>query len=82
MQQPDRWADEHAVLHGFQQIQRFFIGMFAMIDDIDTATDRALDEFRGAAMGVDLTIEIMGGDDSGADFFLGHDRARQTPVRV
>ena len=83
VQQPDRRSDEHAILHRLQHIQRFLVGVFAMIDHVDAAAHGTLHRFGGAAMRIDHAVEIARHRDAGADFFLAHHRTRQgTGARV
>ena len=77
VQQADRGADEHAVLHGLQHVQRLLVGVLAVVDHIHTAAHRALHALRGAAMRVHHAVEVARHGDAGADFLLAHHGARQ-----
>ncbi len=77
VQQTDRRADEHAVLHRLQHVQRFLVRVLAVVDHVHPTPHRALHALRRSAMRVDHAVEIARDHDAGADFVLAHHRAGQ-----
>src|SRR5882757_7514785 len=68
----DGWADEDAILGGLEHVDRFLICRFAMIDDINTATNSPLHGLGRSRMTIHLLTEVAGDAHRRLHLFLPH----------
>ena len=81
VQQPDCGCYEYALARRLQEVQAFLVGIFAVIEDVDSVPERELDRGRSAHMGSDALAVRVRGQRSRADFHLVHDILVGTRVR-